>query len=472
MAIGDIIGEIRSLDFDTTGGTSPKTFHIAGTIYGVAYQGFGNDGYVKTIPIQNDGTFGVVKSLEFDLVQGRAPWPIHISGDVYAIAYSGPGNNGIIKTLHIADNGDIDPVIIATFTFEAGGGVVEPVIVHVGGTTYAVFYGGPGNDGWLKTITINNDGTIDAVLQSLEFDTAYGLYSDPIHIAGNVWAFAYTANAMFGPGRIRTVTISDAGIIGSIASGDYDANQTSRPDIFHISGNVYGIVYGGPGNDGWLKTVTISAAGVIGAVINFLEFDIVYGTSPRAVPVGENVWAIAYTGPDNDGWLRTIGIANDGTITGQVDFHEYDTDRGSYSDIIHIYRNVYAVAYLGPGLDGWLKTIEITTPAVAPTVTSNPATGVGLILANINGGLDDDGGEPCECGFEWGPTIAYGLTTQTDSKIKGETFSQLIRGLFPGRAYYFRAFATNSVTTAYGAGLSFHSKPSVSRAYALAREEL
>jgi len=369
MATGDIIGEIASLDFDLTGGTLPKIIHIAGTIYAIAYQGSGNDGYVITIPIQNDGTIGaVIESLEFDIFQGRGPCIIHISSDVYAIAYAGSGNNGIIKTLHIADDGDIG-AIIDTSTFEAGGEVDEPIIVHIGGTTYAVFYGGPDSDGWLKTITINNDGTIGAVLHSLEFDSAYGRYVDPIYISGNVWAFAYTADAIFGAGRIKTVTISDAGVISTIASGDYDTNQTSPPDIFHISGDVYGIAYGGPGYDGWLKTITISGAGAIGSVIDSLEYDPSYGTRPCVVSLGGNVWAIAYTGPDSDGWLKTIGIDNDGTITGQVDEHEYDGDRGTYSDIFYISGDVYAIVYLGPGYDGWLKTLEIeTAPALAAMI--------------------------------------------------------------------------------------------------------
>ncbi|MBA7688190.1 hypothetical protein ES703_96669 [subsurface metagenome] len=111
-------------------------------------------------------------------------------------------------------------------------------------------------------------------------------------------------------------------------------------------------------------------------------------------------------------------------------------------------------------------------PAGIPTVTTNPATGIGMIRAVLNGVLDADGGEICECGFEWGADISYGLTTPTESKITGETFSQLIHGLFPGRVYHFRAFATNPHGTAYGDDESFYSKPSVSRAYALAREEL
>ncbi|GAI70767.1 unnamed protein product, partial [marine sediment metagenome] len=360
------------LDFDEYGATLPKIIHVAGTTYAIAYQGYETDGYLVTIPIQNDGTIGaVIDSLEFDTANGVAPWIIHIAGNVYAIAYVGPSSNGTLKTLPIANDGTIGAVI-DTFTFDPGATIIEPVIVHIAGNVYAIFYGGPDNDGWLKTVTINDDGTIGGEIDSLEFDTAYGVYSDPIRIAGNVWAIAYTADALFGPGRIKTFTIADNGTIASIASYDYESNQTGPPDIFHISGNVYGIAYGGPGYDGWLKTVTINDDGSIGTVISFLEFDTTYGKNPWVIPIGANVWAIAYDGPDGDGWLRTIKIENGGTITGEVDSLEYDPSMGMYQSMVHVSGDTYAIAYFGPGNDGWLKTVEITTP-VAPRLVINKA---------------------------------------------------------------------------------------------------
>ncbi len=369
MAIGDIGGIIASLDFDTTGGMLPKVIHISGTTYAIAYQGYGNDGWLVTVPIANDGTIGaVIHSFEWDTSNGAHPWIIHIAGDVYAIAYVGPGGNGTLKTLTIQADGTIGAVI-DTFVFDPGPSDIEPVIVHISGNVYAIFYGGPDNDGWLKTVLINADGTIGGEISSLEFDTAYGVYSDPIHIAGSIWAVAYTADAINGPGRTKTISIADNGAIGPIISSyDYDANQTSAPDIIHVSGNVYAIAFGGPGFDGWLKTVTINDDGSIGVVIDSLEFDVDYGCNPWMVRVAGNVYAIAYDGPDGDGWLKTVIIQDSGIIGGIVDALEYDPVTGWLQSMIYISGNVYAIAYLGPGNDGWLKTVDIVTlPAVLPS---------------------------------------------------------------------------------------------------------
>lgn len=90
-----------------------------------------------------------------------------------------------------------------------------------------------------------------------------------------------------------------------------------------------------------------------------------------------------------------------------------------------------------------------------PTVTTNPATDITSNSAILNGTLDNDGGEACVCGFEWGETEAYGNTTPTQSKAEGESFAQQITGLTPDTTYHFRAFATNIIGTGYGADRTF-----------------
>jgi len=80
--------------------------------------------------------------------------------------------------------------------------------------------------------------------------------------------------------------------------------------------------------------------------------------------------------------------------------------------------------------------------------------------ATLNGILADDGGEACDCGFQWGTSPAFGTTTGTQSRRTGEAFSQVIyfpanTEFSPTTTYHFRSFATNSVGTRYGATLTF-----------------
>jgi len=103
-------------------------------------------------------------------------------------------------------------------------------------------------------------------------------------------------------------------------------------------------------------------------------------------------------------------------------------------------------------------------PVTEAEVTTNPATGIGT-KATLNGTLDDDGGEACDCGFEWGETEAYGNITPTQSRVTGQTFAQAISGLRPYITYHFRAFANNWVGIRYGVDRTFVNLPGVETAY-------
>jgi hypothetical protein len=99
---------------------------------------------------------------------------------------------------------------------------------------------------------------------------------------------------------------------------------------------------------------------------------------------------------------------------------------------------------------------ETFTPDyTVPSLTTNDATGEAAASASLNGTLDDDGGLACDCGFEYGETVAYGNTTPTQSRTTGQIFQQAISGLDPNTNYHFRAFATNAVGTSYGADKTF-----------------
>ena len=62
------------------------------------------------------------------------------------------------------------------------------------------------------------------------------------------------------------------------------------------------------------------------------------------------------------GWLKTVEIADDGTISNaQIDTLEWDTANGYFPQIIPVSGDVYAIAYRGTDVDGFLKTVQITS---------------------------------------------------------------------------------------------------------------
>jgi hypothetical protein len=97
-------------------------------------------------------------------------------------------------------------------------------------------------------------------------------------------------------------------------------------------------------------------------VIDTLDFG-TYGAEPaKIIHVSGDVYAIAYTDWDNDGWVKTVAVAADGTITDTaIDSLEFDTKKGQWTDIIHVSGGIYAIAYQGDKNDGFLKTVEIAS---------------------------------------------------------------------------------------------------------------
>ena len=126
---------------------------------------------------------------------------------------------------------------------------------------------------------------------------------------------------------------------------------------------MYAIAYAGNADAGSLKTVTIATDGQItDPVIDTLEFDSTKGKTPNIIPISGNVYAIAYAGNGDDGFLITVTIATDGQITDTlIDTLEFDTVKGKTPSIIPISGDVYAIAYAGDGDDGFLKTLTIAT---------------------------------------------------------------------------------------------------------------
>jgi hypothetical protein len=395
---GGFTGEIEdavldSLEFDTIYGQRPAIIHVSGNVYAVAYQGNSNDGLLKTVEINPDGAIAnnVLDSLEFDTSNGYFPDIVRVSGEVFAIAYQGPGNDGFLKTVQIAADGVINKTVIDTLEFDYQDGR-EPDMIHVAGDIYAIAYRGKNNDGYIITVAIASDGDIaKKITDSLEYDTSNGYYPCILNISGEVYAIAYRGNG--GDGFIRTIEITEKGEINKrvIDSLEFDTSNCYYPNIIPILDSVYAVAYQGNGNDGFLKTVQIAANGAIGnTVIDTLEFDTGNGREPVIIPVSGNIYAIAYRGNGNRGRVTTVEITPEGYITDDIiDTLEYETSYGAFPDIIHIFGGIFAIAYCGPGSDGFIKTIEINTDANAAAAYRIVAT-TGSRTINVYVNIDGE----------------------------------------------------------------------------------
>jgi hypothetical protein len=101
----------------------------------------------------------------------------------------------------------------------------------------------------------------------------------------------------------------------------------------------------------------------------------------------------------------------------------------------------------------------VITYSVAPQVTTDIATAVGASSAVLNATLDADKGlGASQYGFAYSTdsSLSSGVSTSTLGTLSGPTyFNTVINSLSLNTTYYFRAYATNSIGTGYGAIQSF-----------------
>jgi hypothetical protein len=362
-APGDIGSVIDTQEFDTSDCRGPSIVRVADDVVAIAYSGPGDDGWLKTYEIDASGniTDTVIDSLEFDTSDCYEPSITHVLGEIYAIAYRGPGDDGWLKTVDIDGDGNIGAAVIDSQEFDGSDGR-EPSIVRVADDVVAIAYRGPNDDGWLKTYEVDASGSItNTAIDSLEFDTGDGREPSIAHVLGEIYAIAYR-----GPGDdgwLKSVDIDGDGNIGAavIDSQEFDSTDCRFPSIVRVADDVVAIAYMGPNDDGWLKTYEIDASGnITNTAMDSLEFDTDNGLEPSIAQVSVDIYAIAYAGYDDDGWLKTYEIDTSGNITDTViDTLEFDTTYGVGPSITHVLGDIWAIAYRGPDYDGFLKTVGI-----------------------------------------------------------------------------------------------------------------
>lgn len=365
MAEGDVGGIIDTLEFYEFDCERPVIVHVSGNVFAIAYAGAAGDGFLVTITINANGQIDntVIDSYEFDTGGGTTPSLLKVSSNVFVVAYSDVNSDGKVLTVTVADNGQITEPFIDSYIFDTGFGL-NPDIIHISGNVYGVVYTDVWNDGQLKTITIATNGQItEPYIDTFEFGPTDGKYCKILHVSGHVYAIVYLDSG--NDCWIKTVTIAINGDITDPAIDSYlfHAGTFYDLEIIHIASTTYGIVYHDVDDDAWITTITIADNGQITEpYVDRYEFEPAYGTYPYIIKISGNVFAIAYTGGGSGGWIKTVTVADNGQITEPfLSSGEFDNTAGEMPHLIHISGNVYAIAYRGVDSDGFVKTIEIET---------------------------------------------------------------------------------------------------------------
>jgi len=263
-------------------------------------------------------------------------------------------------------NGQITDPVVDSLTFDATNSA-DASVINIAGNIYAVAYTGAAGDGFVTTMQVGTDGQIgDAVIDTYEFEGANGATPDIIHISGDVYAIVYSG--VGSDGFIITLSIATDGTIthSIIDTLEYDVIFGGDAEMIHISGDIFAVVYQGDAADGYIATVEISTAGAItDVVVDSFEYDVIRGVNPDIINISGNIYAIAYSGEGSDGYVTTLEISTAGAInTTAIDVLEFDATMGDDPYIFAISGDIYGIAYSGVGVDGFVATIEVSSAGV------------------------------------------------------------------------------------------------------------
>jgi hypothetical protein len=123
------------------------------------------------------------------------------------------------------------------------------------------------------------------------------------------------------------------------------------------------------------------------------------------------------------------------------------------------YVKIYGRNFAGIGYSSQVSFTTTSETATIPTVSTTAAYDITTNSAKAGGYVSSDGGSPLlEVGVCWTNIALYPpdiLDNKTSDGTQLGSFVSNMSGLAEESNYYFRAFATNAVGTAYGSKLSF-----------------
>ena len=167
------------------------------------------------------------------------------------------------------------------------------------------------------------------------------------------------------------------GDIGTVIETLVDwPNISWEPSVCHIYGDVYALAFRGPDSDGYIATFSIDAAGAISdEFLDYYEFDGTHCEQAYVIKAGDGYLCIAYKDNAGDPVLITIAVTNAGVITHSINDTlniRYD-GAGSMLHLLHITGNVYAVSFQDGGGYIVTHTFTITEGAIPISVTATYA---------------------------------------------------------------------------------------------------
>ena len=254
-------------------------------------------------------------------------------------------------------------------------------LVQVDSDTYALAYSGVDDDGFISTFTISSDGATITEVDSLEHDTDTNGHpinkngaNSLVKVDSDTVALAYTD--VWGDGIIKTFTISSDGTtITQVESLEHDTSSNADNSLVHVDSDIFALAYNGPDQDGFISTFSIDSDGDITAIKtqsegNNFEYDDRYGYHNSLVKVDSDTVLLAYMYSWEGmpyGKISSFTIDSDGNITEVINSSTFEIRSIKYISLLQVDSDTYAVAWTNYQGFGKLTTMTINPDGTYPS---------------------------------------------------------------------------------------------------------
>lgn len=160
--------------------------------------------------------------------------------------------------------------------------------------------------------------------------------------------------------------------------------------------------------------------------------------------------------------FRSDGVSGNFQFLTSVAANTTSYDNSGLADETTYWYRIRAVNAIGVSAKTMEASAKVTTQTI-PAVTTAPVTEITTSSAKSGGNVTSDGGSQVTAkGVVWGASLNPTLQNNTGFTSDGTgtgTFVSTLSGLNQLYAYHVRAYATNSIGTAYGEDIAFSTLP-------------